>query len=86
MSSAAEHWHKCRHNWLISFPDLVWINPGPVKKCRHILFFIFAREQKCINNHFGWAFEGEMVVTNNTFDLEKFLINIFPPNDFLNSL
>jgi len=56
MYSAAEDWYKCRHNWLISFPDLALIDPGPVKKCRHVLFFIFAREQKCIINHFGWAF------------------------------
>ena len=46
---------------------------------------IFAREQKCIHNHFGLAFEGEMVVTNTTFVLEKFLINVFPLKD-LNSL
>ena len=46
---------------------------------------IFAREQKCINNHFGLAFEGEMVVTNTTFVLEKFLINVFPLKNFLNS-
>jgi hypothetical protein len=32
------------------------------------------------------AFEGEMVVTNTTFDLEKFLINVFPHKDFLISL
>ena len=35
---------------------------------------------------FRLAFEGEMVVTNTTFVLEKFLINVFPPKDFLNSL
>ena len=34
---------------------------------------------------FRLAFEGEMVVTNTTFDLEKFLINVFPLKDFLNS-
>ena len=33
---------------------------------------------------FRLAFEGEMVVTNTTFELEKFLINVFPPKDFLN--
>jgi len=32
------------------------------------------------------AFEGEMVVTNTTFVLEKFLINVFPHKDFLDSL
>ena len=30
------------------------------------------------------AFEGEMVVTNTTFVLEKFFINVFPLKDFLN--
>jgi hypothetical protein len=47
---------------------------------------IFAREQKCINNHSGLAFCAGMVVTNTTFVLEKFFINVFPPKDFLNSL
>jgi hypothetical protein len=37
-----------------------------------------------MNNHFGLAFEGEMVVTNTTFVLEKFFINVFPLKDFLN--
>jgi hypothetical protein len=46
---------------------------------------IFAREQKCIINHFGLAFEGEMVVTNTTNALEKFLITVFPLKDFFNS-
>jgi hypothetical protein len=32
------------------------------------------------------AFEGELVVTNTFFVLEKFLINIFPLKDFLYSL
>jgi len=32
-----------------------------------------------------WAFEGEMVVTNSIFVLEKFFINVFPLKDFLNS-
>jgi hypothetical protein len=32
------------------------------------------------------GFCAEMVVTNTTFVLEKFLINIFPLKDFLNSL
>jgi len=45
---------------------------------------IFARKQKCIINHFGLAFAGEMVVTNTTKALEKFLINLFPHKDFLN--
>jgi len=49
------------------------------QKCRHILFFIFAKEQKCITNHFGWDFAGEMVVTNTIFVLKKFLINVFSP-------
>ena len=43
---------------------------------------IFAREQKCINNHFGIGFCAEMVVTNTTKVLEKFFINVFPLNDF----
>jgi len=43
---------------------------------------IFAREQKCINNHFGMGICAEMVVTNTTFDLKKFLINVFSPKDF----
>jgi len=37
-----------------------------------------------MNNHFGLAFEGEMVVTNTPFVLEKFFINVFPLKDFLN--
>ena len=45
---------------------------------------IFAREQKCIINHSGLAFCAGMVVTNTTFALEKFFINVFPPKDFLN--
>jgi hypothetical protein len=47
---------------------------------------IFAREQKCIINHSGLAFCAGMVVTNTTFVLEKFFINVFPLKDFLNSL
>jgi hypothetical protein len=47
---------------------------------------IFAGEQKCIINHSGLAFCAGMVVTNTTFALEKFFINVFPPKDFLNSL
>ena len=39
-----------------------------------------------MNNHFGLAFEGEMVVTNTTKALEKFFINVFPLKDILNSL
>jgi hypothetical protein len=39
---------------------------------------IFAREQKCINNHSGLAFCAGMVVTNTTKALEKFFINVFP--------
>ena len=35
---------------------------------------------------FRLAIAGEMVVTNTTFDLEKFLINVFPLKDFLNSI
>jgi uncharacterized membrane protein len=46
---------------------------------------IFAREQKCIINHSGMGICAGMVVTNTTFVLEKFLINVFPPKDFLNS-
>jgi len=45
---------------------------------------IFAREQKCLINHSGLDFCAGMVVTNTTFDLGKFLINVFPPKDFLN--
>jgi len=37
-----------------------------------------------MNNHFGLAFEGEMVVINTTFVLEKFFINVFSLKDFLN--
>ena len=44
---------------------------------------IFAREQKCIINHSGLAFCAGMVVTNTSSVLEKFLINVFPPKDFL---
>jgi hypothetical protein len=47
---------------------------------------IFAREQKCIINHSGLAIAREMVVTNTTKALEKFLINVFPPKNFLNFL
>jgi hypothetical protein len=47
---------------------------------------IFAREQKCMINHSGLAFYAGMVVTNTTFVLEKFFINVFPLKDFLNSL
>ena len=39
---------------------------------------IFAREQKCINNHFGLAFEGEMVVTNTSL-YWKILNQCFSP-------
>jgi len=55
------------------------IDPGPVAKYS---FFIFAREQKCINNHFDWAFEGEMVVINSTKALKKFFISVFSPKNF----
>jgi hypothetical protein len=47
---------------------------------------IFAWEQKCIINHSGLDFCAGMVVTNTTFVLEKFFINVFPLKDFLNSL
>jgi len=47
---------------------------------------IFAREQKCIINHSGLGICAGMVVTNTTFVLEKFLINVFPLKNFLNSL
>jgi len=67
---------------LISIPDLVEIVPGPAKKFRHFAIFIFAREQKCINNHFGMGFCAEMVVTNTFFVLKKFLINVFSLKDF----
>ena len=53
---------------------------------REVLKIIFAREQKCIVNHSGMGFCAGMVVTNTTFVLEKFLINVFPLKDFLNSL
>jgi hypothetical protein len=39
MSPAVEHRQKCRHNWLISFPDLAAISQGTVKKCSHLLKF-----------------------------------------------
>jgi hypothetical protein len=68
---------------LVSFPDLALITPGPAKKCRHIAFFIFAGEQKCINNHFGKGFCAEMVVTNTFFVLKKFFINVFSPYKLL---
>jgi hypothetical protein len=57
----------------------------PYRPGREVLKIIFAREQKCIINHFGLAFEGEMVVTNTTNALEKFLITVFPLKDFFNS-
>jgi len=47
---------------------------------------IFAREQKCIINHSGVGICAGMVVTNTTFVLEKFFINVFPLKDFLNSI
>jgi hypothetical protein len=42
-------------------------------------FGIFAREQKCIINHFDLAFAGEMVVINTTFVFEKILNQCFFP-------
>jgi DNA-binding XRE family transcriptional regulator len=39
---------------------------------------------KMYKQSFRLAFAGEMVVTNTTFVLEKFLINVFPLKDFLN--
>jgi len=48
----------------------------------NILFSFLLGEQKCINNHFDWAFEGEMVVINTAKALEKFLIIVFPPKNF----
>ena len=46
----------------------------------------FCRGAKMYKQSFRLAFVGEMVVTNTTFDLEKFFINVFPLKNFLNSL
>jgi hypothetical protein len=40
---------------------------------------IFAREQKCINNHFGVGICAGMVVTNTTFVPGKILNQCFSP-------
>ena len=53
---------------------------------REVLKIIFAREQKCINNHFGLGICAGMVVTNTTFVLEKFFITVFPLKNSLNSI
>jgi hypothetical protein len=55
------------------------IDPGPTAKYS---FFIFAREQKCIINHFGMGICAGMVVINSTFELKKFLIIVFFPKNF----
>jgi hypothetical protein len=48
----------------------------------NILFSFLPGEQKCIINHFDWAFEGEMVVINSTKALKKFLIIVFSLKNF----
>jgi hypothetical protein len=77
ISAAPDINNVCCQNWLISIPDLVGIVPGTTKKNRHFAFFIFAREQKCINNHFGMGFCAEMVVINTFFVFEKILNQCF---------
>jgi len=57
-------------------PKLVDIDSGSIR-CQLINNIIFAREQKCINNHFGMDFCAEMVVTNTLFVLKKFLVYVF---------
>jgi hypothetical protein len=59
------------------FSCLVRIDPGPAYS-----FFIFAREQKCINNHSGLGFCAGMVVINSTKALKKFFIPVFSPKNF----
>ncbi|HEY5124243.1 MAG TPA: hypothetical protein VIK14_10955, partial [Ignavibacteria bacterium] len=46
----------------------------------------FCQGAKMYNQSFRLGFCAEMVVTNTTFVLEKFFINVFPPKDFLSSL
>jgi len=46
-----------------------------------VIFFssFLLGEQKCINNHFVWAFEGEMVAISTFFVFEKILNQCFFP-------
>lgn len=73
-------------NFVEIYSGSYWNHLVTYQKIPSLVIFIFAREQKCINNHFGMGFCAEMVVTNTFFAFEKILNQCFFPYKLLHFL